>query len=477
MSVSRTLIKNGVIVSMDAGIGDLPRGDLLIEGDRIADIGPSLSVDAGEVIDAAGMIVMPGLVNAHIHLWQTALRGLGSDWAGSDYYNYLHANLTPRYRPEDTYIGTLVGALNQLDCGTTTVFDWCHNNSTPAHTDAAVDGLEKSGIRAVFGHGTVKPKPKEGEAHFSTVPHPASEIHRLRATRFTSDDRRVTLAMAILGPDYATLEVNLHDFRLARELDLLSSAHVWGRENRLVPEGYRTIAREGLLGPDHNISHGNYMLDDEIQAICDCGASMTSTPPMEIRGHVKEPVIGKVIAAGGRPSIGVDSEVAVPGDMFNAMRIALQVQRIYDNQAHVARIERGQDEDAAEFARENLKVIGTGGSLVKELSVSTRQALEWATIDNAKALRLEHKIGSLTPGKQADILLLDADSLNVMPVNDPVQCIVFHANKSNVDTVFVAGRKMKERGELTLEAGELARRKRKLVESGQWLLTEAGLLQ
>jgi cytosine/adenosine deaminase-related metal-dependent hydrolase len=283
--------------------------------------------------------------------------------------------------------------------------------------------------------------------------------------------------MAMLGPDYATLEVNLHDFRLARELDLLSSAHVWGRENRLVPEGYRTIAAEGLLGPDHNISHGNYMQDDEIRTICDCGASMTSTPPMEIRGHVKEPVIGRVIAAGGRPSIGVDSEVAVPGDMFYAMRTALQVQRIYDNLAHAERIAQGHDKEAAAFARENLKVIGTGGSMVRELSVKTRQALEWATIDNAKALRLEDRIGSLTPGKQADILILGADLLNVMPVNDPVQCIVFHANKSNVDTVFVAGRKMKEDGKLTLDAAILARRKQELVDSGQWLLAQAGLLE
>lgn len=475
MSLPRVLIRNGTVVTMDPGLGELPCGDVLVEGDQIADIGPSLDVDDADEIDATGMIVMPGLVNAHIHLWQTALRGLGADWAGSDYYNNLHANLTPRYRPEDTYIGTLVGALNQLDCGTTTVFDWCHNNSMPAHTDAAIDGLEESRIRAVFGHGTVKPKPKEGEPHWSTVPHPASEIHRLRKTRFASDHGRMTLAMAILGPDYATLEVNLHDFRLARELDLLSSAHVWGRENRLVPDGYRTIAAEGLLGPDHNISHGNYMLDDEIKVICDSGASMTSTPPMEIRGHVREPVVGRVIAAGGRPSIGVDSEVAVPGDMFNAMRTALQVQRIYDNQAHVKRVERGEDEDAAKFARENLKTIGTGGSLVKTLSVSSRDALQWATIDNAKALRLDQKIGSLTPGKQADIVLLKTDTLNVFPVNEPVQSIVFHANSANVDTVFVAGEKMKEGGRLALDANILADRKRQLAGSGQWLLREAGL--
>lgn len=474
--MTRTLIKSGIVVSMDPRIGDLPKGDVLIDDDKIVDVGPSLDVDDAEVIDADGMIVMPGLVNAHIHLWQTALRGLGADWAGSDYFNNLHTNLTPRYRPEDTYIGTLVGALNQLDSGVTTVFDWCHNNSTPAHTDAAVDGLEESGIRAVFGHGTVKPKPKEGEPHFSTIPHPESEIRRLRDGRFASNGNLMTLAMAILGPDYSTLDVNLHDFRLARELDLLSSAHVWGRDNRLVPDGYRTIAREGLLGPDHNISHGNYMEDDEIQIICDHGATMTSTPPVEIRAHTRESVIGRVMKAGGRPSIGVDSEVVVAGDMFNAMRTGLQVQRIHDNLAQAKKIQEGKDAEAAKFAKENLKTIGTGGSIIKELSIETRAALEWATIDNANALRLEDKIGSLTAGKQADILLLSTDSLNVLPVNNPVQCIVFNANNANVDTVFVAGKKMKEGGTLTMDSGDLIRRKKMLVDSGQWLLREAGLL-
>ncbi len=474
--MSKTLIKNGIIISMDSKIGDLPKGDVLIEGETIADIGPTLDTGDAEVIEADGMIVMPGLINAHIHLWHTPLRGLGADWAGSDFYNKVHANLATRYRPEDNYIATLVGALNQLDCGTTTVFDWCHNNSTPALTDAAIDGLEESGIRAAFGHGTVKPKPKEGEPHFSTVPHPESEIRRLRDERFASNDNRLTLAMAILGPDYSTLEVNLHDFRLARELGLLSCAHVWGRENRLVAEGYRRIAAEGLLGPDHNIAHATHMLDDEIQVICDCGASMTATSEAEIRGHVKEPVVGKVIAAGGRPSIGIDSEIFVSGDMFGAMRTSLEVQRFFNNMARAEYIEQNQDSEAAKYIKENLKVIGTGGSLIQEHSVKTRQALEWATVDNAKALQLEDKIGSLTPGKQADILLLNTDQLNVLPANDPIQCIVFNANRSNIDTVFVAGKKMKEGGKLTLDAGDLARRKQQLVDSGQWLLTEAGLL-
>src|SRR5690606_20735402 len=152
------------------------------------------------------------------------------------------------------------------------------------------------------------PKPRLGEPHFSQVPHPRSEIERLRRESFTSDDGLLRLAMCILGPDYSTLEVCRQDFALARELGLISSAHVWGRANRLVPGGYRQIAAEGLLDSRHNVVHANYIEDDEIKILIDAGATITATPPAEIRGHGKPPLIGRVAAAGGKPSIGNDSE-------------------------------------------------------------------------------------------------------------------------------------------------------------------------
>lgn len=157
MKMSRTLIKNGIIVTLDPEIGDLPAGDVLIGNDKILAVGSNLDTgELRETIDADGMIVMPGLINAHLHTWQTALRGLGGDWAGSDYFNHLHTNLAPRFTPQDAYIGTLVGCLNQIDAGTTTLFDWCHNNSTPDHTDASVEALIDAGIRAFFGQkGTI----------------------------------------------------------------------------------------------------------------------------------------------------------------------------------------------------------------------------------------------------------------------------------------------------------------------------------
>jgi 5-methylthioadenosine/S-adenosylhomocysteine deaminase len=465
-----TLIRNACVLSMDPAIGDLPRGDVLVAGDSIAQVAPRIDASADRTIDAAGMVVLPGLINAHIHTWETALRGIGGDWAGSDYFNFFHATLAPLYTPHDTFVGTLVGSLAQMDGGVTTILDWCHNNKTPEHTDAAVDALFESGIRAVFGHGTVKEPPRPGQPHFSQVPHPLGEIHRLRAGRLSRDDALVTLAMAILGPDYSTLEVCRRDFRAARELNLLSTAHVWGKDNRLVAGGYRTIAAEGLLGPDHNVVHANYIADDELRILVDHGASVTSTAAGEMHSHVVEPLSGRVRRVGGRPSIGVDSEVATKGDMFDAMRFALRIHRYYANAETVRRIETTADSPEARFAR-GQKTIGTGGSPIEKVSIPMREALEWATINNARALRLDHRVGSLTPGKQADLILVSQEGLHLISAQDPAQMVVSYAQTTDVDTVMIAGRLVKESGQLRFPA--LARRKQDLRQSAQRLLRAA----
>jgi len=175
-----TLIRGATVVTMDRQ-GDL-RGDILVRGDTIAEIAPSIAHDHAQVVDAAGCIVIPGLVNAHMHTWQTALRGIAANWTLPEYFRKMHAGLATVFAPEDLHIATYVGALNQLNCGTTTLADWCHNNSTPAHNDAAIAGLLESGIRAAFFHGTPKPDPKPGQVPFWEVPHPRAEVERLLKT-------------------------------------------------------------------------------------------------------------------------------------------------------------------------------------------------------------------------------------------------------------------------------------------------------
>src|SRR5215467_14431240 len=197
--MTRLLLKSGIVVTQDAKIGVLPKGDVLIEGQRIAAVAPHLEIDA-ETVDCRGHFVLPGLINAHMHTWQTALRSVAANWTLLEYFRHVHAGLATVFTPDDIHIATLAGALNQLDHGVTTLVDWFHNNPTPEHTDAAVAAVNESGMRVAFFHGSPKPDPKPGEPHFSEVPHPRKEIERLMKGPLGDRNGLVTLGIAILGP-------------------------------------------------------------------------------------------------------------------------------------------------------------------------------------------------------------------------------------------------------------------------------------
>jgi 5-methylthioadenosine/S-adenosylhomocysteine deaminase len=444
------LIKNGILVTMDGE--DFPRGDVLIENGRISAVAAQVAAPAGaETIDAAGMIVMPGLVNAHQHTWQTAIRGIAGDWTLFDYGRNMHAGFATRFTPDDIYIANLVGALNQLNGGVTTLFDWCHNNPTPDHSDRAIDALQEAGIRAVFGHGTPKPQLGKGGVPVDDYLHPEDEVKRLRHGRLAADDALVTMAMCIRGPDLASYDATAHDLRLARKYGLLASCHIGGRLpfNRKTPDGIFRLQRDGLLGPQLNLVHANKLSDDELRALAHAGASFTSTPEVEMQMGHGLPVTGRVLALGARPSIGIDIESNIGGELLWATRFALQLQRGIDNIA-----------------------VNQSGQEVGAVSIPARQALKWVTIDGARAIGLDHKIGSLTPGKQADLILIRTDDLNVFPSHDPVETVLFHANSANVDTVLVAGRPVKRSGQLLYP--ELNRKKADLADSGMRLLGERG---
>ena len=156
--MARTIIKGGYILSMDKKVGDLPKGDIFIESDKIIKIARTVRASDAKIIDATGMIVMPGLINAHLHTWQTGIRGVAGNWSIPEYLHHMHAQIAPRFSANDTYLGNLIGSLNQISNGATTVFDWCHNNATPAHSDAGNQGLREAGIRVVF-LATVLPNP------------------------------------------------------------------------------------------------------------------------------------------------------------------------------------------------------------------------------------------------------------------------------------------------------------------------------
>ena len=452
-----TLLRGGHVMTLDAA-GDIEGGDVLVENSKIAAVGRGLAVPEGtEVIDAAGTIVMPGLVNAHIHTWQIGLRGIGSDWVSSrDYHKAIHAGMAKHYRAEDNYLANLIGALAQVNGGVTTLFDWCHNLRDAEMTDASIDGLEQSGIRAVFGHGTAKPPPAPGEKPHWETPHPRGEIARLRKGRLASDDALVTLAMAILGPDDATYEVTRENLLMAREFGIISSAHTWGRAGkRHTPDGMWRLAKEGLLGPDHNVSHGNNFEDDELKMILDHGCTISATPLTEMLNNDRVALLGRVTRHGAMPSLGSDVDPYFNASMLAVTRHAFQHQREIDNRT--------------------LAAAGAWPSKTPH-ATTTRKALEWATIGGARALRLDKRIGSLAVGKQADIIMVRHDGLTAFPAlpgGDPAHVVVNYAEQADVDTVLVAGKAVKRHGRLLFPEQRLRELRERLRASRERIMHEA----
>jgi len=452
------LVRNATVVSMDPAIGDVHGGDILIDDDRIVEVGRGLSAAGAEVIDASPFIVMPGMVNAHIHTWELPVRGIGSDWIGGrDYHGHMHRNLATRYNARDVYAANLLGALTQINNGTTTIMDWCHVLRDEEMTDAAIDGLEASGIRAVFARGTVKPPIREGVTPYYRIPYPREAIHRLRTGRLASDERLVTLAMAILGPDWGEYEVAEHDIRLAREYGLINSAHTYGRKGqRKVEDGMPRLAAAGLLGPDHNIAHGNCFSMEELKIVLDAGCTITATCLTEMLNYEQSAMIGRQILLGATPSLGSDCDPYFNSSMLWVTRHAFQHQRERDN---------------ASLHAEGKWPAST------HHATRTIDALHWATMGGAKALRLDRRIGSITPGKQADLAFFDTRGPGMfatLPGGDPAHAIVMYAETADVDSVMIAGRFVKRAGRLLFPADGLARVRDEVLASRERIMREGG---
>ncbi|ADO43092.1 amidohydrolase family protein [Ketogulonicigenium vulgare] len=430
--MSQTLIRNATIVTMDKDDRILANAAILFEGETIKAIGETAIAGAGhdaQVIDATDKIIIPGLINAHIHMWQTALRGYGMDWTGVEHHLHMQTEFVPVFTPDQMRLSEFAGGLSLLNGGVTSVFEWCHGNRTPDHSDAAIEGLQDAGIRSLFIHGTVKTLPHEGEVHFSQVPHPAAEARRLRA-RHSSDGGMMGLALGILGPDYSPVEICRQDFALADELGLWSSAHVSGKPGK-VEGGYRRLKAEGILTGKHNVVHANSMEDDEIALLLDNDCTITATSSTEISGGSKAPLVSRVIALGGRPSIGNDSESAMAGSMLEAMRQSLMIDRLFHNISRDA-VSKGPGQAAT-------NAVYRGMPLPPRKNPGAYEALKWATIDNAKSVGMEAFIGSLELGKKADIVMVDALAPNLTPGLDPVEAVVGYADAANIEAIWVNG--------------------------------------
>jgi cytosine/adenosine deaminase-related metal-dependent hydrolase len=407
----RKLIRGGAVLSLDPAVGDFTTGDVLIDGDRILAVGPELANGEIEVIDASGMIVMPGFVDSHRHIWEGLLRNIGTDVpleGRTSYISFVLHRLAPAFRPEDAYVGNLVSALGAIDAGITTLLDWSHIQASPAHTDAVIQALHDSGLRAVFAYGF----PWWGKWEERQP----SWFVRAATEHFSTKNQKLTLALAAPGPEFTDFEITRDHWKLARETGARITTHVgvgsYGQDGKL-----QEFGEAGLLGPDTTYIHCTTLNDTEIQMIVDTGGTVSLASPVEMMMGHGMPPIQKFLDRGLHPSLSVDVETNVPADMFNQMRSILGLQR------------------------GRAKVEG-------KLPISPREVLAYATIEGARANGLDSKVGTLTPGKQADLIMLRTDRLNVTPLNDPTTAVVVGMDTGNVDTVIIAGRVMKRGGKL-----------------------------
>jgi len=443
------LISGGYVVTLDPGIGDLPRGDVLIRNGKIAGVGAGLASRApgARVVDAGGRLVLPGLVDTHRHVWQGALGGHTGQVSLSGYSGAVIAGLASHYTPEDLYAGTLWGALQALNAGITTVADWSHNLSTPRHADANVRALRDSGIRGVFLYGGPGP---DGLAFFGVpAPQHPDDVRRTQAEHFPDQiSGRLRMGMALRGPAFTTPKATQNDFAFARELGLPISVHV-GMAG--FPGSVETLDKLGLLGPDINHVHANQLSDREFDLIAGSGGSISLCPSVDMLMALGTyPATGQALARGIPAGLGVDTTTGSGTDLFTEMRLALAAERSRANAGAVRREEA-----------------------VEAVELNQRDMLKLATLGAARVWRLDHEVGSLTPGKQADVTVVDMRPPHLDGFGDPVATLVMGAGPADVETVLVGGDIVKAGGTLQ---GPLAERARQLMHESRANLRARALL-
>lgn len=420
----RLLIRGGWVLTLDPALGDFVTGDVLVDGARIAAVGPKIDAGADTaVIDAHGMIVAPGFVDTHRHLWQGQLRNILPDGTLQQYFQRITGELRPRYRPDDVYAGNLLSAYGALNAGVTTVLDWSHVGNSPAHADAAVQALREAGLRAVYAYGSGHSGPDNAWP---------DDLLRLREQQFASQDGLLTLALAAgLDPGH---------WALARRAGVPVTTHVNGRGTLLA------LAEQ--MGPDNTYIHCCSLTDEEWDLVADTGGGVSIAAPVEMQMGHGVPPFQQALDHNVPLGLGNDVETSVSGEFFGQMRMALALQRMLAHQ----RVQRGEQNPPR--------------------LLSVREVLAIATLGGARVNHLDDRIGSLTPGKQADIQVLDPRSVGVLPLNDPYGAIVTGMDTANVRHVFVAGRARKWDGRLV--GADLAQLGRLAEDSRRHLLAMGG---
>lgn len=424
----RTLIKGGIVLTQDKELGELPSADVLIEDGTIAAVGPDLAAGDAKVIDAAGDIVIPGFIDTHRHTWETSIRTCAPDFALITYFSSILDKFAPHYRPDDVYAANLWGSLECINAGITTLVDWSHIMNTPAHADEAIHGLRDSGIRSVFAYGF--PNTSLVDWWFgpdytgSVLSSDGAEARRLRKQYFNSDDGLITMGLATRGTGFCKPDIVRHDWELAKELGINITVHVAMDRFGYTKLQVKSLRDMDLLYPGTTYVHGSHFTDEEWALVRDSGGNVSFAPQIEIQmGHGWAPAVTALEY--GVP-IGLSSDVATTAsaDQFT------QMHAIFGS-------ERGRKHQEAWDA--DLDGLEASPGLI-----TARQVLEWATLGGAQVAGIADRTGSLTPGKQADVVIIDTKGVNIAPVIDAVGAVVCAADLSNVKTVMVGGTILKQ---------------------------------
>jgi 5-methylthioadenosine/S-adenosylhomocysteine deaminase len=430
----RTLLRGGCVLTLGAKTPNFASADVLIEDGRIAQVSPGLRARDAEVVDATDTIVMPGFVDAHRHVWESLFRNLnGSPAASPEVYG-------SHFGADDVYAATLVGLVGAIEAGITTVVDWFEAGTDAESVDAAFQAHADSGIRSVLVMAA--PTRTGRDTHWETG---------LRRRTVEDHGPLRTVAAGSREPRAVDLDRILADWAFARELGVRVHAHA-GTD----PSTAGTLSRlgeRGILGPDLTFIHCTHLDGADLDAVASIGSQVVLTPSEEMAGGLGSPPVQELIDRQIRPGLGVGTEGFAPGDLFAQMRAVISIQH------------------ASYF---DLKLAGKAG--LPNL-LNTRETIRYATVYGGRAAGLGDSVGTLEPGKQADLVVLRTDRPNIWPVNDPIGAVVWGMDTSNLDWVFVAGHALMRAGQLTADTGrvrDLAEAARRRVGAAAGLLAPTG---
>jgi 5-methylthioadenosine/S-adenosylhomocysteine deaminase len=409
------VIRGGYVLTMDPAAGDFPAGDVRVADGQITAVGPDLAVPPGTPeLDAAGMIVAPGLVDTHWHMWNTLLRSMSAGPPGPGYFKVM-VGAGRMYGPDDIYVSTRLACAEAISSGITTVHEWCHNVRGPGYAEAGVRALAASGLRARFSYGAAAGHPNDQTINLDDL----ERLHRDWDS--CAEGGRLSLGMAWRGPGGSNPAVRVpapiyrQEIEAARALGIPVTVHACGPPT--AQGQIAELAQAGLLGPDLQVVHANCAADDEVAALAATGTQVSISPYSELLIGYGLPRTAEFLAAGIGVGLSVDSTVLTGNaDMFAIMKVT---QGIVNAQAN------------------------------EEFAMTHRQVLSLGTVQGARSLGLGGVTGSITPGKQADIICVRIGEPNLAVLTDPAHMLVTAAQPANVDTVIADGRVLKRAGALT----------------------------